>query len=192
MHPSLCTASVTVKRLPFVSPGPVLPVLRASRRAVCVHRQLQWFLHRAGWQQHGSGVSPPAQRDHSWLWWGEEAVVFILVINVIALMLPCSLLQSLIWWICLEGFKFKLVWFVCFWKDCWALRSRLVHANTSVGLLAVVGPYYATCFLDIHNHITDFSFLCLFYAISRVSAVPPPNVRMWNITGHLMAHKYFL
>ena len=106
--------------LPFFPPGPVLPVVRASRRAVCVHRQLQRFLHRAGRQQHGGGVSPPAQRDYSWLWWGEEAVVSIMVIKVIALIPPGSFRQSLIWSLCLEGLAFfffnKLKWVAC---SCW-------------------------------------------------------------------------
>lgn len=44
--------------------GSVLPVLRSGGGAVCLHSQLQRLLHRAGWKQHGCGVSATAQRDH--------------------------------------------------------------------------------------------------------------------------------
>ncbi|KAM7120695.1 adenylate cyclase type 1 isoform 3-T4 [Molossus nigricans] len=53
--------------LPHVQPpahGPLLPVLLPGGCHVRVHPQLQRLLHRAGWEQHGGGVSAAAQRDH--------------------------------------------------------------------------------------------------------------------------------
>ncbi|CAF95567.1 unnamed protein product, partial [Tetraodon nigroviridis] len=56
-----------------VPAGPVLPVLRPGGRALRLHCQLQRLLHRAGWEQHGRGMSPPPQRDHRRLRRGEWA-----------------------------------------------------------------------------------------------------------------------
>lgn len=54
--------------------GSLLPVLRSSRRALCIHRQLQWLLHWAGRKQHGCRVSAAAQWDHRRLWRGTSDV----------------------------------------------------------------------------------------------------------------------
>lgn len=60
----------------FFPLGSVLSVLRTSWCPVCLNPKLQWFLHRAGWQQHGSGVPETTERDHCWFWWGRMVFFF--------------------------------------------------------------------------------------------------------------------
>lgn len=56
--------------------GSILSVLRTSWCPVCLDPKLQWFLHWAGWQQHGSGVPETTEWDHRWFWWGGMQISF--------------------------------------------------------------------------------------------------------------------
>lgn len=146
----------SLMRLIFCPLGSLLSVLRTSWCPVRLNPELQWFLHRAGWQQHGSGVPETTQWDHRRLWRGGTVTFSFFFFPPLEIGNRNRPLGDLLHCVFIWMYVLQLMDKGCY-KDIEKIKTIGSTYMAAVGLVPTIGTKVAC----------HFVFLCVFVLACR-------------------------